>query len=188
MGSPLRHNAGNLPCTQATGQGGGGRTGLTSITIPNSETSIGNTIFYECESLESIEVDEANTIYDSRDNCNAIIKTATNELIAGCKNTTIPSSVTSIGYLAFYGCTSLKSITIPSSVTKISQQAFDACKDLEKVYFKHTTPPTFQSSCFKKQSGGVRTTYYFKKSTVANAFNTNYYDTSYGVKSTDYSW
>ena len=71
--------------------------GLTTITIPNSVTSIGNEAFGGCLGLTSMKVDSGNKVYDSRDNCNAIIKTASNTLLAGCKNTIIPSSVTSIG-------------------------------------------------------------------------------------------
>jgi hypothetical protein len=68
-------------------------------------TSIGDMAFPDCTGLNSITVEKGNTKYDSRDNCNAIIETNTNKLIAGCKNTTIPNSVTSIGERAFYGRT-----------------------------------------------------------------------------------
>ena len=70
---------------------------LTSVTIPNSVTSIGDGAFSRCSGLTSIKVESGNSVYDSRENCNAIIKTATNTLISGCKNTIIPNSVTSIG-------------------------------------------------------------------------------------------
>ncbi len=79
-------------------------------------------------------VDKENTVYDSRDNCNAIIKTSTNSLIAGCKNTVIPNSVTSIGGGAFENCSSLTSITIPNSVTSIGWYAFCNCSNLQTVY------------------------------------------------------
>ena len=59
-----------------------GCSSLTSVTIPNSVTSIGNSAFSGCSSLTSIVVESGNTTYDSRDNCNAIIETATNTLIA----------------------------------------------------------------------------------------------------------
>jgi hypothetical protein len=78
-------------------------------------------------------VGPGNTTYDSRNNCNAIIETATNTLIAGCQNTTIPNSVTSIGKGAFYECTSLTSVTIPNSVTNIGQSAFRGCTSLESI-------------------------------------------------------
>ena len=74
-----------------------------------------------------------NSKYDSRNNCNAIIEKSTNTLIAGCKNTIIPTSVTSIGGSAFWGCTNLTSIDIPNSVTSIGEQAFRDCKGLTSV-------------------------------------------------------
>ncbi len=108
-------------------------TGLTSITIPNSVTSIERYAFSRCTGLESITVAAGNTVYDSRNNCNAIIETASNTLIAGCKNTVIPNSVESIGYAAFFGCTGLTSITIPNSVTSIEYYAFGDCTGLTSV-------------------------------------------------------
>ena len=106
---------------------------LSAVTIPNSVTSIGGGVFCSCSNLTSIIVETGNSIYDSRDNCNAIIETATNTLIAGCKSTIIPSSVTSIGGSAFYGCSSLTSITIPNSVTNIEDYAFEHCIGLTSV-------------------------------------------------------
>lgn len=100
---------------------------LTSLTIPKSVTSIGNKAFSNCYALTSIIVEEGNTVFDSRDNCNAIIRTATNTLIAGCQNTTILNSVTSLGGYAFAGCRNLTSVTIPNSVTTIGSYAFTGC-------------------------------------------------------------
>ena len=113
---------------------------LTSVTIPNSVTSIGEDAFYGCSSLASIVVEQGNVKYDSRDNCNAIIETASNTLISGCQNTTIPNSVTNIGKEAFEGCKGLTSITIPNSVTSIGKEAFYNCKGLTEVTIpSHTT-------------------------------------------------
>ena len=106
---------------------------LTSIIIPDSVTSIGENAFIGCGSLASIVVAGGNTVYDSRENCNAIIETATNTLIRGCQTSLIPNSVESIGMGAFSGCTSLTSITIPDSVTSIGAEAFRNCDSLESI-------------------------------------------------------
>ncbi len=110
-----------------------GCSSLTSINIPNSVTDITNSAFSCCSSLENISVASNNTKYDSRNNCNAIIETATNTLIAGCKNTTIPNSVTSIGAGAFLGRSSLTAINIPNSVTTIDGWAFLDCSGLASI-------------------------------------------------------
>ena len=111
----------------------GGCRSLTSITIPESVTSIGRSVFQDCSSLSSITVEEGNVTYDSRNNCNAIIETATNTLITGCNNTVIPNGVTSIGDNAFAYCSSLTSITIPNSVTSIGDNAFGSCRSLTSI-------------------------------------------------------
>lgn len=132
-------------------------TGLTSITIPDSITSIAawcfqnctnltsvtigsglsaivnGGIFSGCTSLTSIEVDSNNTTYDTRNNCNAIIETATDTLLAGCKNTVIPNNITSIGTNAFHGRTDITTVSIPNSVTSIDVNAFYGCSDLISV-------------------------------------------------------
>ena len=121
---------------------------LTSIFIPNTVTSIGldsivdvnndityykNNPFQACSGLKSIIVESGNPVYDSRDNCNAIIETATNTLRVGCQSTTIPATITSIGDYAFSECTSLKSIDIPNSVTTIGDYAFFICTALSSI-------------------------------------------------------
>ena len=106
---------------------------LTSITMPDSLIGIGSFAFRNCSGLEEIEVESGNTKYHSSGNC--LIETASKTLIAGCKNSEIPSdgSVTRIGYSAFYGCTSLTSITIPDSVTSIGMYAFRDCTGLTSI-------------------------------------------------------
>lgn len=89
--------------------------------------------FMGCENLTSIKVDGKNKFYDSRNNCNAIIRTSDNLLISGCQNTTIPNGVKTIGKYAFYGCKELTSIVIPNSVTKIEKGAFRNCESLSEI-------------------------------------------------------
>ena len=109
------------------------RCSISSLTIPESVTSISNSAFAGCSSLTSIEVEGGNTIYDSRNDCNAIIETATNTLLAGCANTTIPESVTSIGDNAFYERSTITSITIPDAITSIGERAFIGCSNLTSI-------------------------------------------------------
>ncbi len=125
---------------------------LTSVTIPNSVTSIGGSAFDGCTGLTSIVVESGNTVYDSRENCNAIIETATNTLIQGWKTTVIPNSVTSIGHSAFYYCTSLTSITIPNSVTSIGNYAFNGCTGLTSVTIPNSVT-SIGSSAFSGCTG-----------------------------------
>ena len=145
--------------------------GCKNTVIPSSVTSIGSGAFSGCSGLTTITVDADNPVYDSRNNCNAIIETATNKLISGCKNTVIPSSVTSIGdeafrYCsgltrisipssvtsigdhAFNNCYGLTSISIPSSVTSIGDAAFRACENLTSVTCKSSTPPSLGKYVF----------------------------------------
>ena len=142
--------------------------GLTSVTIPNSVTSIGNSAFSYCRSLSSITVEEGNAIYDSRENCNAIIETATNIFLAGCKNSFIPNSVTSIGSAAFSGSKGLTSVTIPNSVTLIDSFAFAGCSGLTSV----TIPNSVTSigySAFSGCSGLTSLTIPNSVTTIASA-------------------
>lgn len=85
------------------------------------------------DNLTTIVVDEDNPYYDSRDNCNAVIDSQTNELIIGCQRTVIPAGITGIGVYAFYGRSGLKSITIPYSISYISECAFEDCYNLVDV-------------------------------------------------------
>ena len=113
-------------------------TEMTSIVIPNSLTEIGQEAFARCPGLANIVVESGNPRYDSRNNCNAIIETTDNTLIVGCKNTTIPNSVTAIGHFAFEGCTEMTSIVIPNSVTEIGFYAFESCTELTSVYIPNS--------------------------------------------------
>lgn len=130
--------------------------GIKSINIPNSVKTIGNGAFSYCDNLKNVHIgsgveqisgnpfksnnllseiiiDENNTVYDSRNDCNAIIETASKTLIAGCNNSTIPDGVTSIGREAFRDCDGLTSISIPNSVTSIGEYAFWSCNGLQSI-------------------------------------------------------
>ncbi len=123
-----------LPNGLTTIEGGGFRfSGLRSVTIPSSVTSIDLGIFDYCEDLEQIIIDEANPVYDSRNNCNAVIETSTGLLVEGCNATIIPEGVTSIGNGAFGGCRKLSSVTIPSTVTYIDAYAFFECNAIKSM-------------------------------------------------------
>lgn len=118
---------------------------LSEITIPENVSSIDVSAFSYNLNLSSITVDAENDTYDSRDNCNAIIKTDENCLIIGCVTTTIPESVTSIGPDAFTGV-ELTELTIPASVTYIGNYAFNGCYNFTSVTFLSMTAPELESA------------------------------------------
>ena len=105
---------------------------ITDVTIPKSATSIDSYAFHCCN-LKTITVDPANPVYDSRNNCNAIIETKSNSLIIACSNTVIPEGVTSISDYAFSSCKALTSVSIPESVTTIGKCAFSNCSSLNGI-------------------------------------------------------
>lgn len=117
-----------------------GCSGLENLTIGSSVTSDLDGAFFRCSSLSRITVSSGNPVYDSRDDCNAIIETKTNSLLLGCKNTVIPNSVTDIGNYAFYGCSNLVSVNIPDSVTSIASGTFNGCSGLSSITVSSGNP------------------------------------------------
>ena len=124
----------------------GGCTGLTSVTIGNSVTSIGGDAFYDCYGLTSVTIGEGVTNIGGYAfyNCSGLTSVTIPESVtyigdgafyncSGLTSVTIGESVTSIGDEAFYRCTGLTSITIPDSVTSICRYAFEDCSGLTSV-------------------------------------------------------
>jgi hypothetical protein len=104
--------------------------GLTSVTIPNSVTNMGQSVFRLCASLTSVTLP-----------INPNFTAISNSTFDGCTNlssVTIPAYVTNITFNAFNNCAALTSITIPASVTTIEQGAFNGCNNLTTVIINGT--------------------------------------------------
>lgn len=102
------------------------------------------------ETVETIEVDEGNQIYDSRNDCNAIIESSTDKLIAGCETTEIPNRVKEIGERAFRG-TGITNINLPDGLQKIGNKAFSGCKNLVEIKLPDSVTSIGQE-CFCESS------------------------------------
>ena len=122
------------------------------LNIPSNVTTIGLDAFRYCD-FGGMTVDSANPVFDSRNNCNAIIRTSTNELVTGCVNTVIPNTVTSIGENAFCGLRGIYSINIPESVTAIEAGAFAFCFDLTGDLTIPNAVETIGAGAFMQCSG-----------------------------------
>ena len=115
-----------------------GCSGLTSLTIPSSVTSIGNEAFHGCCGLTSLVIPSG-------------VTSIGDEAFHGCCGLTslvIPSGVTSIGDEAFYGCSGLINLTIPSSVTRIGWSAFEGCSGLTSIYVYPEKTPKLGTDIF----------------------------------------
>ena len=129
----VSYNGTTLKVTSLSGDAFTNCDQLTSVTIPATVTSVGDIPFEGCGGLTTIKVAEDNPVYDSRDNCNALIETAHNGLLRGCQNTVIPEGIAWINNFAFNKCAKLKAIDIPSSVTSIDPCAFQDCTGLTSI-------------------------------------------------------
>lgn len=106
---------------------------ITSIEIPKNLTTIyGGGHFTNCP-ITSLTVNAANTKYDSRDGCNAVIETATNKFVLGCVSSTVPDGIVAIGREAYFGETQPFSLTLPQSVTTIEERAFHYSTGLKSI-------------------------------------------------------
>lgn len=125
---------------ETIGYGAFNESTLSKINFPKSLKHIGDSALLNTPDLVTITVDSDNPYFDSREDCNALIETATNRLVAGAGNCTeIPSTVTSITDFAFYGKDRLGHITIPGSISKVADFAFAACLNLSQVTFLEPT-------------------------------------------------
>ena len=126
-----------------------GCTGITSIVIPKSVREISwYSSFFGCRNLTAIVVEEGNEFYDSRENCNAIIETEKNALIAGCKTSVVPSSVTKIMSKAFSEV-GLSSFVVPDNIVSISTEAFSKNDELQTITIGSSIK-SFGGDVFKK--------------------------------------
>ena len=163
-------------------------TSLTSITIPNSVTSIGNYAFSGCQSLTSVTIGNRVTSigYAAFDNCSSLTSVTIPDSVTsiggsaflGCRSltsVTIGNSVTSIEKSTFQSCHSLTSVTIGYSVTLIGSSAFYYCTSLKEVYCKATTPPSGGGNMFGYNASG-RKIYVPRNSVSAYKSATNWRD------------
>jgi len=123
-----------------------GCSSISQIVIPHSVVRMGTGVFIKCNSLKRISVDASNPVYDSREGCNAIVETASNTLLVGCKESSIPNSVETIDDYAFYGCSGLTSLVLPNSVKTIGEVAFDGCLELESIEIGNSVETVGQSA------------------------------------------
>ena len=156
-----------------------GCSGLNSITITNSVTSIGERAFYGCSGLTSVYItdleswckiafkdDFSNPLYyayhlflNGEEIKDLVIPTSVTSIgdlafssCSGLTSVTIPNSVTSIGWYAFRGCSGLTSITIGNSVTSIGESAFEGCSGLLDMFCYAENVPTTGSDAFEESN------------------------------------
>lgn len=110
-----------------------GCSNLHSVCFPSTMSSLAECIFYNCPELKSIDVNKANPVFDSREQCNAVIRTSDGAIELGCAGTTFPQSISHISRGAFRGCTGLVSLNIPQSIKVIEEYAFSDCFQLKKI-------------------------------------------------------
>lgn len=157
---------------------------LESVYIGKSVTAMGNeygnyeNCFQGCINLSTIVVDEENETFDSRNNCNAIIKSATHELIVGCKNTVIPNGVLSIGKFAFSNI-EITTLIIPDSVATIKEDAFASCDYLTTIILGSGIE-TLESYAFR-YSTNIKSIFYNGNETAWSNVNKEDYAFSYGT-------
>lgn len=121
-------------------------TNLKEIYIPKSVSIIEPGFLLDCLLLEKITVDERNSVFDSRNGCNAIIEKKTQTLVLGCKSTKIPQGVRVIGIEAFHTVSGLFGILIPEGITTIDEVAFARCGNLRAIHLPNSLRSIKQSA------------------------------------------
>lgn len=124
-----------------------------SVTIPKSVTYIGHALFLPYTVFTELKVEEGNPVYDSRENCNGIIESATNTIIASCYTTQIPNSVKHIGRASFLG-SGKRNIEIPEGVETIKSLAFQGA-DIENISLPNSIIEIGDSAFFHSELKSV---------------------------------
>ncbi len=160
---------------------------LGDIYIPETVTNIDFRAFRESNPL-SLTVDPDNTIYDSRNNCNAIIQKSDDGLLVGCSKTVIPEGVKYLNWYSFSGRkgleyivipegmehvgnrtflrTDLHSVTLPSTIKTIGENAFERCGYLKEIVINTSDTVTIEKGAFPEDVDGMKI--YAKKGFKAN--------------------
>lgn len=110
-----------------------GLSSLKSLHLSANVDSIAPNALSGLTGLESITIDEDNSVYDCRENCQAIIHSIDNRLMYACNRSYIPNGIVSVDDQAFKGLTGIKKLYIPSSVESVGFQAFGSCVNLDSV-------------------------------------------------------
>lgn len=153
-------------------------TALSSVTFGASIAAIDENAFYGTYNIREIIVSEKNKTFDSRDNCNALIETATNTLYYGCRNTVIPESVKAIGEHAFlrnyvqsieftdslesigfeaFALSQLTSVMLPESLEQMGNYCFSLCRHLNEAILPENLT-AISNGAFNECSGLVSVT------------------------------
>ena len=147
---------------------------VTHLLIPQDAKKVNTQAFINCRGISAISVEEGNTVYDSRQNCNAIIETESNTLLVGCKSSFIPEGVSAIHDSAFFKRDELTSMTFPKSMQSIGINAFHGCK-LRNILVKCPIPPVATASSFSAQTYYHTTLYIPAGSWDAYAYDDAWY-------------
>lgn len=122
---------------------------MNELSIPSTLSDIGDNAFYGCVSLEKIVVSDNNPAYDSRERCNALIDSRSNELLVGCRSTIIPEGIAAIGEYAYASIEELTEIVVPDGVKTIGKSAFFSCIDLKNIYIPSSVESIGENAFFE---------------------------------------